>query len=138
MATNETVGEVVTPSPQEQPPIRNPSANSYQPLLARGFSQLMGIHPAICFVTFVLDSMLFAGEGITLGMSLPFSITCAGVLGVIAFFGQRSWYGDTNESAFAKALILGLLTALPTNLPLVVYGTAGLVGLFNKKKGGQS
>jgi hypothetical protein len=98
---------------------------------ARGFGQVFGIHPAIAFLTLIVDTMLFGGEVGTLGASLPISFAAAGVLAFITFLAQRKWYGDDDESAFIKALILGFLTAIPTALPAVLYVPSGLIGLIH-------
>jgi hypothetical protein len=87
----------------------------------------------MAFLTFVIDWMLFGGETVTLGTSLPVSVAVSGVLGFITYKAQQKWYGDDKESALIKALILALLTAIPTALPSFLYGTAGFVGLFRKK-----
>jgi len=64
-------------------------------------------------------------------MLLPVSIMAGIVLGLIAYRAQISWYGDDKESARIKALALGLLTAIPTPLPELLYIPAGLVGLWH-------
>ena len=99
----------------------------------RGFAQAFGLHPAVAALTLTLDSMLFAGETVTLGMSLPFSIGVSAALGAIAYKAQVHWYGDDDESAKLKAGILALLTAIPSALPLVLYVPAGCVGLFRRR-----
>jgi hypothetical protein len=104
---------------------RNPHA------AARGFGQIFGIHPAMAFLTLIVDMMLFGGEVGTLGASLPISFAGGIVLAFITFRAQKKWYGDDTESAFIKALILGFLTALPTALPSVIYVPAGVVGLVH-------
>ena|ERR1022692_478717 len=111
-----------------------PSASGAHHVAARGFAQIFGLHPAIAFLTFIVDSMLFAGEVGTLGAILPLSIAAGVVLGIITFMAQKKWYGDDIESAFIKALILAFLTAIPTNLPAFVYVPAGIVGFFRRKK----
>lgn len=98
---------------------------------ARGFGQIFGIHPAMAFLTLIVDTMLFGGEVGTLGASLVISFAAAGMLAVITFLAQRKWYGDDDESALIKALILGFLTAIPTSLPAVVYVPSGVVGLVH-------
>ncbi len=97
----------------------------------RGFGQIFGIHPAIAFLTIVVDLMLFSVEIATLGAILPISLFSALVLGVIAFMAQRKWYGDDKESAFIKALILAFLTAIPSPLPAILYVPSGIVGLIH-------
>ena len=109
-----------------------------------GFAQIFGLHPAVAFLTFIVDSMLFGGEGIaallgipTVGASIVFvltvSITAACIVGLIAYLAQQRWYGDDKQSAFIKALILAFLTAIPTNIPAFVYVSAGIVGLFRPR-----
>jgi len=98
---------------------------------ARGFSQIFGIHPAIAFLTLIVDLMLFGGEVATLGAILPVSIGAGCVLGVIAYLAQRKWYGDDKDSAIIKALILAFLTAIPTPLPAILTVPSGIVGLFH-------
>ena len=53
------------------------------------------------------------------------------VLGLIAFKAQMRWYGDDRESAMIKGLILGLLTAIPTPLPALLYIPSGLLGMVH-------
>jgi len=98
---------------------------------ARGFSQIFGIHPAIAFLTLIVDMMLFGGAIATLGAILPVSIGAGCVLGVIAYLAQKKWYGDDKESAGIKALILAFLTAIPTPLPAILTVPSGIVGLIH-------
>ena len=100
---------------------------------ARGFAQAFGLHPAIAALTLTLDSMLFAGETVTLGLFLPISLGVSAALGAITYKAQVHWYGDDDESAKLKAGILALLTAIPSALPLVLYVPAGFVGLFRRR-----
>ncbi len=104
---------------------------AYHAARARGFSQIFGIHPAIAFLTLIVDMMLFGGEIATLGAILPVSIGAGCVLGVIAYLAQRKWYGDDRGSAAIKGLILAFLTAIPTPLPAILTLPSGIVGLFH-------
>jgi hypothetical protein len=101
------------------------------PAQARGFTQRFGIHPTIAFLTLVVDLMLFGGEVATMGAILPVSIGAGFVLGFISYMAQRKWYGDDKDSAAIKALILGLLTAIPTPLPAILSVPSGIVGLIH-------
>jgi hypothetical protein len=109
-----------------------------QAAVTRGFGQMWGIHPGIAFLTLILDMMLFGGEVVTGGISLLISVAVAFVLAVITFLAQRKWYDDDSESALIKALILGLLTAIPTALPAVIYVPSGVVGLVHNLRKGNS
>jgi hypothetical protein len=120
--------------PQYQPavagvPLEHHSGRS------RGFGQLFGVHPSIAFLALMVDLMLFGGEVATFGALLPVSIGVGFVLGIITYLAQRRWYGDDSESASIKALIIGLLTAIPTPLPAALYIPSGIVGLIHKVRG---
>jgi hypothetical protein len=72
---------------------------------------------------------LNAEEFVTMGLLFPLSLLAGIALGFIAYRAQMKWYGDDSESAMIKAVMLALLTAIPTALPSLLYGTAGLIGL---------
>jgi hypothetical protein len=101
------------------------------PAVVRGFAQTFGLHPGMAFLTLGVDAMLFPFDAS--GVGFPVSLLASLVLGVIVFRAQRKWYGDDDESAAIKALILAFLTAIPTPLPAIFYLPAGVVGLFRRK-----
>lgn len=117
------------PSPPQSVPFGQHAAG------ARGFAQIFGIHPAIAFLTLIVDLMLFGGEIASLGAILPVSIGAGAVLGSIAYLAQRKWYGDDKDSALIKGLILGFLTAIPTPLPAILSVPSGIVGLIHSFRG---
>lgn len=97
---------------------------------ARGFAQILGLHPAVAFLTLVVDTMLSATDLLTAGVG---SVLIACVVGGVAYRAQKKWYGDDNESAAIKAVILTLLVAIPTPIPALAYVPAGVVGIFRRK-----
>jgi len=104
-------------------------------LAARGFCQSFGLHPGMAFLTLVVDSMVFGGTLVSGGLLLPVAFGAAAVLGIIVYMAQRAWYGDDDRNALIKALIVGLLTAIPSPLPYVLFVPAGLLGFFRRKRG---
>jgi hypothetical protein len=129
----------LVPAPSKTPTVGAPHH------VARGFAQIFGIHPAIAFLTLIVDTMLFGGEaagavggiltaGLSLGAALMFSTGVAVLVGFVAYRAQKSWYGDDSESAAIKAVILTILVAIPTPIPAFVYMPAGVVGLLRRKK----
>ncbi len=92
---------------------------------------MFGLDPRIAFLTLIVDMMLNAGDLVSMGMLFPVSLAAGIVLGFIVYKAQINWYGDDTESAKIKALIIGLLTAIPTPLPELLYIPAGIVGLFH-------
>jgi hypothetical protein len=95
------------------------------------FSRLFGVDPRVAFLTLIVDMMLNAGDLVSMGLLLPVSVVAGVVLGYIVYQGQINWYGDDKGSARVKALILGLLTAIPTPIPEILYIPAGILGLFH-------
>lgn len=96
------------------------------------FSQLFGLDPRVAFLTLIVDMMLNAGDVVSMGLLLPVSVAAGIVLGFIVYRAQINWYGDDKESARIKALILGLLTAIPTPIPEVLYIPAGILGFIHR------
>jgi uncharacterized membrane protein YedE/YeeE len=96
-----------------------------------GFGQVFGLDPRVAFLTVVVDSMLFGGQIATLGASTLVSVPAGFVLAGITYRIQRHWYRDDRESAIIKALIVGLLTALPTSLPGLLTIPSGIIGLVH-------
>jgi len=97
----------------------------------RRFSQIFGLDPRVAFLTLIVDMMLNAGDLLSMGLLLPVSIAAGIVLGYVVYRAQINWYGDDEESARIKAIILGLLTAIPTPIPEILYIPAGILGLFH-------
>jgi hypothetical protein len=102
---------------------------------ARGVAQIFGLHAGVAALTIAMDLMLHAAVVVSAGVLIPFSIAAGVVLGIITFMAQRKWYGDDNDAAIIKALIVGILTAVPSPLPYVLFVPAGIVGLFRDRRG---
>ncbi len=96
----------------------------------RRFGRLFGLDPRIAFLALIVDMMLNAGDLVSMGLLLPVSIGAGIALGYAAYRAQINWCGDDPESAKIKAIILGLLTAIPTPLPEILYIPAGVIGLL--------
>lgn len=122
------------PAPQQpyfQPPMQVPQTHKH----AGGLAQTFGLDFRIALIAIAIDTMLFAGEVATLGALVVLSAIVGGVFGFITYKAQRSWYGDDHDGALIKALMMGLLTAIPTPLPAFLYVPAGLLGVVKKLRG---
>jgi hypothetical protein len=102
----------------------------------REFTQIFGLDPRIAFLMFTIDAMLFGGEVLTLGLLIPISLVAGIVLGFVTYRAQIKWYGDDRESALIKGFIIGLLTAIPTPLPAVLYVPSGILGVIHLARRG--
>lgn len=96
----------------------------------RRFGRLFGLDPRIAILALIVDMMLNAGDLVSMGMLLPVSIGAGIALGYVTYRAQINWCGDDPESAKIKAIILGLLTAIPTPLPELLYIPAGVIGFL--------
>jgi len=102
--------------------------HGYPMLPARGFSQLFGLDPRVAALTFLVDAMVFGGTVASGGLLLPVAVGAGGILGFITYRAQRRWFGDDADAALIKACIIGLLTAIPTPLPAVLYVPCAILG----------
>jgi hypothetical protein len=92
------------------------------------FARTVGLHPLTALGLFVVDWMLFGEEIFTGGVGWLISLPVGIMLGLGAYLIQRRSYKDETGPAVAKALIVGLLTAIPAPLssfgilPLALFG----------------
>lgn len=143
---DESSQEVIPPRADYMPAIARVSNPEYR--IARAFGEVFGLHPAVAFFTIAVNLMMFGKDGLALVLAGPtaggdipialfISLAVGAVAGYVTYLGQMKWYADDRESAKIKALITGVLTAIPTGLPGMLFGSAALAGLlFRKKSGG--
>jgi hypothetical protein len=74
--------------------------------------------------------MVFGTDVFTAGAFIVMGIVIAAILGFIVYKIQRQWFGDEHESSLIKALIVGLLTAIPVPLTPLIAVPAGALGVF--------
>ncbi len=99
------------------------------------FLQTIGLDPLVAFAVIAIDLMLFAPDATGVGWVV--SCIVASLLVFPCILLQRFSFGDNWKVAIAKAIIVGILTAIPTPLPAVVtsaVGVAGLLSQINRKK----
>lgn len=89
--------------------------------------KLLGLHPAVAVMAIAVDAMLTALD-VTVVL-WPVSCLVAAALVWPCYAMQKRNYLDDHETALAKAIFVGLLTAIPTPLPAVLTGGAGVVGM---------
>lgn len=137
--------EVIPPRAGYAPPASGvPNADH---ATAHGFGYIFGLHPAVACFTIAVNLMLFGKDGMAIAIAIPtggadipiallISAAVGAIVGYVTYLGQMKWYADDHESAKIKALITGVLTAIPTGLPGILFGSAALAGLFLPKKSG--
>jgi hypothetical protein len=73
--------------------------------------------------------MVFTGDTVSFETLLPLGIGVAAVLAFIVYRLQRKSYGDDHADALTKALIVGLLTAIPVPLSPFIAIPGGVIGI---------
>lgn len=112
-----------------------PAATPTTPTKPRGFAAAFGLDPRVALLMAIVDSLLFGGDALTMGLLIPMGIAVGVVLALITYKVQRHWYfKDDHESALIKALICGLLTAIPAPLGPFFSIPAGLLGIVKAVK----
>jgi len=109
--------------------IQSPSDNAR---VARrgGFVQTFGLDVRVAILAVVVDILDFGGELATFGLFYVIVLGSAVVLTYVTYKIQRAWYGDDHDSALIKALIIGLLTAIPVPITGIIAGPGGLLGII--------
>lgn len=100
---------------------------------ARGFAQMFGLVPGIALLLVIVDLMLHGAAVMTAGLLIPFSFLGGIVLGYVTYKLQKALYGDDDEIAKAKAIIVALVTIIPSPLPYALFIPAGIVGWLRRK-----
>src|SRR5512138_1532427 len=86
----------------------------------REFCQAFGLHPLTALGLLGIDWMLFGEEIATAGVGWLIALPVGALLALVAFLVQKYSYRDATRPAIAKALLVGLLTAIPA--PLSTFG----------------
>ncbi len=103
---------------------------------SRGFASTFGLDPRVALLTVLVDFMANSATIVSAGLLYEVELGAAVVLTIIAYKAQRAWYGDDRDSALIKALVVGLLTAIPVPIsPLFALpgGAIGLLRLLHRK-----
>lgn len=95
--------------------------------------QTLGLDPLVAFTVVAIDTMLFVPDASGAGWFISLMVATLLVIPVIIM--QRFSYHDSWRIAFAKGIIIGILTAIPTPLPSIAtaaFGIAGLISLLRE------
>ncbi|TWB15540.1 hypothetical protein FBZ89_114134 [Nitrospirillum amazonense] len=101
-----------------------------------GFVQTFGLDIRVAILTVIVDTLVFSGTIVSLGTLYFFEIGAGFVLGFVTYKIQKNWYGDDHHAALIKALVIGLVTAIPapiSGLFTVPGGALGLIHMLRRK-----
>jgi hypothetical protein len=108
-----------------------PASSNKTPAVRGGFIQTFGLDVRVAALAVVIDFLAFSGDIVSLGALYVVELGAGIVLAFITYKIQRAWYGDDHDSALIKALVIGLLTAIPVPITGIVAGPAGFLGLIH-------
>jgi hypothetical protein len=103
---------------------------SARPPAARGFAASFGLDPRVALLTVLVDLMANSATIVSAGLLYEVELGAAVVLTFVAYKAQRAWYGDDPDSALIKALVVGLLTAIPVPISPLFALPGGAIGLL--------
>jgi hypothetical protein len=131
----------------QQPPFSPYQPPSHDPIHAHipqgspqgvpSFARTYGLHPLVAFVMFAVDQMMMTLETMTFGAFVVVSVIVGFALTLPCALLQRYAYKDEWGAAWAKGLLIGILTAIPTSLPSVLTASWGVLGLIGMVGGGR-
>jgi len=113
------------------------------------FAQKYGLHPLVALIVIGVDTLLVAPEtvatflgietaGISALIAIVIAIVISAILMVACILLQRYSYKDNWGAAVGKGLIVGILTAIPTNFPSIFTGGSGVIGVVGLVKRGRA
>ncbi|HEX4053826.1 MAG TPA: hypothetical protein VHX86_06145 [Tepidisphaeraceae bacterium] len=108
-----------------------PNAILPQTAASRGLAQTFGLDIRAAILAVIVDLMIFGGEVSSLETLLPLGICAALVLAFIVYKIQMKWHKDDHDSALIKAMIIGLLTAIPVPLTPIIAVPGGILGIIS-------
>jgi hypothetical protein len=111
------------------PPAGRQTPPNPHPIRRGGFIQTFGLDVRAAALAVIVDVLVFGGSIASLGALYVVELGAGVVLTFITYKIQRTWYGDDHDSALIKALIIGLLTAIPVPVTGLFAGPGGLLGL---------
>ena len=92
------------------------------------FCGIVGLHPLVGFGMFAVDWLLFGTTVASGGVGWCLTVPVALLLGIPAGILQRYSFGDKWGVAFAKGLMIAVVTAIPTALPSILPLAGGSLG----------
>lgn len=98
---------------------------------SRGLAAAFGLNIRAALLTVIVDVMVFSLDTVSFETLLPLGVVIALGLGIVVYRIQRE-SGDEKPQAITKAMVIGLLTAIPAPLSPIVAVPAGLIGAVTK------
>ena len=92
----------------------------------------LGLHPLAAFGMLVVDWMLFSADATGVGWFI--SCMVAAVLVIPCVLIQKFAYKDDWSIAIAKGIIVGIISAIPTQIPAILTGAGGIMGAIGSSK----
>jgi hypothetical protein len=84
----------------------------------------LNLHPATGGLVLALDWLLFSGEALSLGTATPLTATLGGLATALATYRiQSKMAGDLSRPARLKAILAGVVVALPFPVGGTILGT---------------
>jgi hypothetical protein len=108
-----------------------PSGNMTPPeptKLSKGLMQMFGLDPRAAILVTLVDVMMIAMDVMSGGMFILIGIGVAAYVAFLVYKMQRKFFGDDHDASLIKAMIVGLLMAIPVPLTPILAVFCGITG----------
>jgi hypothetical protein len=104
--------------------------------LSKGLMQMFGLDPRAAALVTVVDLMMIMLDIVSGATFVVIGVGVAAYVAFLVYKMQRKFFGDDHDASLIKAMIVGLLMAIPVPLtPIlsVFCGIAGVVQLVRRQ-----
>ncbi len=96
--------------------------------LSKGLMQMFGLDPRAAILVTLVDVMMIAMDVMSGGMFILIGIGVAAYVAFLVYKMQRKFFGDDHDASLIKAMIVGLLMAIPIPLTPILAVFCGITG----------
>ncbi len=99
-----------------------------QPNLAKGLMQMFGLDPRAAALVTLVDLMMITLDILSGATFIVIGIGVAAYIAFLVYKMQRKFFGDDHDASLIKAMIVGLLMAIPVPLTPILAILCGITG----------
>jgi hypothetical protein len=103
----------------------NPTEHSN---LSKGLMQMFGLDPRAAALVTLVDLMMITLDILSGATFIVIGIGVAAYIAFLVYKMQRKFFGDDHDASLIKAMVVGLLMAIPVPLTPILAVICGITG----------